>query len=147
MSLYPDVQKKAQAELDAVIGTHRFPAFSDRENLPYVNAIVKEIFRWNPVTPLGLARLSTSDDHYNGYFIPGGSIVMVNVWCVCLRHALRLELIAGHVNKRYANRSILNDPQVYPDPDKFNPERFLKDGKLNPEIRDPSASLFGFGRR
>ena len=82
MSLYPEVQKKAQAELDAVVGSHCFPEFSDRENLPYINAIVKEIFRWNPVTPLGLARLSTSDDHYNGYFIPGGSIVMINTWYV-----------------------------------------------------------------
>lgn len=42
---------------------------------------------------------------------------------------------------------MLNNPQVYPDPDKFVPERFLKDGKLNPEIRDPTTYLFGFGRR
>ena len=82
MSLYTNIQKTAQAELDAVVGPHRFPEFRDRENLPYVNALVKEILRWNPVTPLGLARLNTSDDQYDGYFIPGGSIVMVNVWCV-----------------------------------------------------------------
>ncbi|PIL22734.1 cytochrome P450 [Ganoderma sinense ZZ0214-1] len=141
MSLYPEVQKKAQAELDAVIGQHRFPEFSDRENLPYINAIVKEIFRWNPVTPLGLARLTTSDDHYNGYFIPGGSIVMVNTWYV---HSVPYTATSDPILVAW---SILNDPQVYPDPDKFIPQRFLKDGKLNPAIRDPVAYLFGFGRR
>lgn len=90
MSLNPDVQKKAQAELDAVIGPHRFPEFNDRESLPYVNAIVKEVLRWHPVTPIGLARMSTSDDHYHGYFIPGGSTVMVNVWYVKICYVLRL---------------------------------------------------------
>ncbi|KAF7974983.1 hypothetical protein HWV62_10733 [Athelia sp. TMB] len=49
MTLYPDVQVKAQAELDALIGKDlRLPTFSDRDYLPYVNAIVKEVLRWNP---------------------------------------------------------------------------------------------------
>lgn len=53
MALYPDVQRKAQAELDAVVGGSRLPDFSDRDSLPYINALVKESMRWNQVTPLG----------------------------------------------------------------------------------------------
>ena len=53
MALYPEVQKKAQTEIDAVIGNNRLPDFSDRDALPYTNAIVKEAMRWQPVTPLG----------------------------------------------------------------------------------------------
>ena len=53
MTLYPDVARKAQAELDAVVGTDRLPRFSDRENLPYTNAVVLETMRWYCVTPTG----------------------------------------------------------------------------------------------
>lgn len=53
MVLYPEVQKIAQAELDSVIGEERLPDFSDRAHLPYVEAIVKEVLRWHPVTPTG----------------------------------------------------------------------------------------------
>ena len=53
MVLYPEVQKKAQAEIDTVIGPNRLPDFGDRPSLPYINAIVKELRRWHLVTPLG----------------------------------------------------------------------------------------------
>ena len=53
MALYPEVQKKAQAEIDAVVGSNRFPDFSDRPSLPYINAVVKESSRWNLAAPLG----------------------------------------------------------------------------------------------
>ena len=53
MALYPEVQKKAQAEIDAVIGPDRLPDFHDRPSLPYINAIVKETSRWNLAAPLG----------------------------------------------------------------------------------------------
>lgn len=54
MTLYPDVQRKAHTELDAVVGHERLPNFSDYESLPYIQAIAKETMRWQPVTPLGL---------------------------------------------------------------------------------------------
>ena len=57
MALYPEVQKKAQMEIDAVTGNNRLPNFSDRDALPYTNAIVKEAMRWQPVTPLGTCTL------------------------------------------------------------------------------------------
>ena len=53
MTLYPDVARKAQEELDAVVGNDRLPRFSDRENLPYTNAVVLELMRWYSVTPIG----------------------------------------------------------------------------------------------
>ena len=53
MALYPEVQKKAQAEIDAVIGPDRLPDFQDRSSLPYINAVVKESSRWNLVLPFG----------------------------------------------------------------------------------------------
>jgi len=53
MVLYPDVQKRAQAEIDSVIGRDRLPTFEDRASLPYIDAVVRETFRWQPVTPLG----------------------------------------------------------------------------------------------
>ena len=82
MALHPEVQKKAQAELDLVVGPNRFPQYNDRDALPYVNAIVREALRWQNVAPLGLAHRSISDDEYDGYFIPEGTIILTNVWSV-----------------------------------------------------------------
>ena len=82
MSLYPDVQKRVHAELDATIGHSRLPDFSDRESLVYVEAIVKESLRWHNVTPLGISHRTLEDDEIGGYFIPGGSVLVSNIWCV-----------------------------------------------------------------
>lgn len=80
MSLYPDVQKKAQAELAAVVGSERLPGLEDRDTLPYVNAVVKELIRWYPAVPLGVAHCATADDEYNGYYIPRDATVLYNIW-------------------------------------------------------------------
>jgi Cytochrome P450 len=100
MSLYPEVQKKAQAEIDAVIGPNRLPDFQDRPSLPYINAVVKESSRWNLVLPLGrifviiilvdtiltisegVPHMSTTDDEYNGFYIPKGTVLICNAWLV-----------------------------------------------------------------
>ena len=100
MALYPEVQKKAQAEIDAVVGPNRLPDFHDRPSLPYINAVVKEISRWNLVTPFGkplfisssaatiltssqgIPHLSTIDDKYNGFYIPKGTVMIANAWLV-----------------------------------------------------------------
>ena len=99
MALCPEVQKKAQAEIDAVVGPNRLPDFHDRPSLPYVNAILKETSRWNLVTPLGrpfvivivatiltsseaVPHMSTNDDEYNGYYIPKGTVTIGNAWLV-----------------------------------------------------------------
>ncbi|KAL4994465.1 cytochrome P450 [Aspergillus recurvatus] len=119
MVLYPDVQRRAQEELDRVVGRGRLPAFEDRGRLPYINAMVKESLRWHPVTPMGVAHSVTRDDIHDGYYIPKGSAIMPNIWAFC------------------------HDPKDYKDPMSFNPERFLGD---KPE-RDPQTLSFGFGRR
>ena len=80
MSLYPDVQKKAQAELDAVVGPHRLPEFGDRESLPYICALVKELLRWHVVTPICVPHRVVADDEYNGYHIPAHSTIIGNTW-------------------------------------------------------------------
>ena len=98
---YPEVQAKAQAELDAAVGPDRLPEFVDRVNLPYINAVISELLRWQPVVPMGilltscrshpgtdfflitgLPHTTTADDEYNGYFIPKNSAIMGNIWCV-----------------------------------------------------------------
>ncbi|KAL7654613.1 hypothetical protein ACMYSQ_006619 [Aspergillus niger] len=119
MALNPVIQGKAQAELDTVLGPHTLPKLSDRDKLPYVNAIVKESLRWYPVAPMGIPHLCVEEDVYDGYRIPRGAIVMGNIW------------------------AITHDPNIYPHPDKFDPERFLGE---NPQP-DPSGWVFGFGRR
>lgn len=80
MSLYPDVVRKAQGEIDRVIGNDRLPNSMDRPNLPYVEAVVKEVLRWHPVAPMGLPHTSTVEDLFEGYLIPKGSMVIANIW-------------------------------------------------------------------
>ncbi|TBU21985.1 O-methylsterigmatocystin oxidoreductase [Dichomitus squalens] len=123
LSLYPDVQRKAQAELFAVVGPDRLPDFGDREALVYVNALVKEMLRWFNVTPLGMAHRTMADDELNGYFIPAGTMITPNIW------------------------ACMHDPAEYEDADEFRPERFIRDGKLDSTVRDPLAFAFGFGKR
>jgi len=80
MAICPSVQAKAQQEIDRVIGTKRLPTCADRERLPYVDAMVKEVLRWHPVAPMGLPHTSTKEDVINGYCIPEGSMIFANVW-------------------------------------------------------------------
>ncbi|TFK85205.1 cytochrome P450 [Polyporus arcularius HHB13444] len=125
MAMYPEVQRKAQAELDAVIGPNRLPEHGDRESLPYVNAVAKEALRWQNAVPLGIVHRSMADDEYNGYFLPEGTLVFTNIWSVAIMH----------------------DPKIYPNPDVFEPERYLKNGVLNPDAPNPNDIVFGYGRR
>ncbi|GJJ09727.1 hypothetical protein Clacol_003951 [Clathrus columnatus] len=123
MVMFPRVQKRAQEELDHVLGLGRLPTFEDQSQLPYIGAIVREVLRWFPVTPSALPHTTTEDDVYKGYLIPKGTILIPNV------------------------RSLLHDPKIYPNPDEFRPERFLPDKNGN-IARDPAAQgAFGFGRR
>ncbi|KAK0435818.1 cytochrome P450 [Desarmillaria tabescens] len=122
MILYPDVQKKAQAEIDTVVGSDRLPGFADRENLPYVNAIVSEVLRWNNVAPIGFPHTAMEDGVVGGYFVPKGSIIITNLW------------------------QILHDPEVYPDPFTFDPSRFIASAGKEVQ-RDPRHACFGYGRR
>ncbi|KAI0033051.1 cytochrome P450 [Vararia minispora EC-137] len=126
MVLNPGIQAKAQEELDSVLGGARLPTFADKDSLPYVTAIAKEALRWHPVVPLGVPHKLIQDDIYNGYFIPGGSAVIGNVW------------------------AILHDPSTYPSPSSFLPEHFIyqsQGGLLPDNAPDFPDAAFGFGRR
>ncbi|KAI0739092.1 O-methylsterigmatocystin oxidoreductase [Daedaleopsis nitida] len=123
MALYPQVQKKAQAELDAVVGSSRIPEFSDRPSLPYTNAVVTEVLRWHSIATLSVPHRTTEDEEYNGYLIPKGYLLLANVWAMS------------------------RDPGMYPNPEEFRPERYLRDSSINTDVRDPRKFAFGFGRR
>jgi len=122
MTLYPEVQKRAQEEIDTIVGVDRLPENSDQAQLPYCSAMCKELLRWQPAGPLGLAHATREDDTYAGYHIPAGTTIVPNQW------------------------AMLRDPEEYPEPDVFRPERFLPapGGRIQ---RDPGKIAFGFGRR
>jgi cytochrome P450 len=80
MTLNPDVLKKAQEEIDRVIGSERLPTISDEAQLPYISALVKEVFRWGQVAPQGVPHALREDDLYKGYFIPKNSVIIPNIW-------------------------------------------------------------------
>ncbi|KAF7373048.1 Cytochrome P450 [Mycena sanguinolenta] len=64
MLLNPEVKKKAQAEIDSVVGPGKLPDFADKPTLPYVSAIVKEVLRWRNVTPIAVPHYLAVDDEY-----------------------------------------------------------------------------------
>ena len=76
MSLYPDVQRRAQEELDRVVGQSRLPELSDHDDLICIQAIALEAMRWMVVFPLGVSHSVTEDDNYMGYFIPKGTTII-----------------------------------------------------------------------
>ncbi|KAJ6529939.1 cytochrome P450 [Mycena vulgaris] len=121
MVLNPECQLRAREEIDSVIGTARLPEFGDRGNLPYVEAIVQETFRWNPGVPFGLPHRSMEDDTYRGLFIPAGSLVLANI------------------------RGMTLDETIYSNPTNFHPDRFLPKPLGGGE--PPFPGKFGFGRR
>ncbi|KAF8595469.1 cytochrome P450 [Ceratobasidium sp. AG-I] len=114
MTLYPEVQTKAQAEIDALLGGNRLPELEDQDSLPYVRCLIKEVLRWKSVVPLGIPHASIQDDEYRGYRIPKGAVVIANQW------------------------AISNDENVYRDPSSFNPDRFLE-----PSVPDAPAFGYG----
>ncbi|KAJ8700830.1 hypothetical protein PTI98_003818 [Pleurotus ostreatus] len=121
MILYPECQKRAQEEIDRVIGSERLPEFEDKDSLPYTTALVHEVLRWHPVIPLAIPHRSVQDDVYKGMFIPKGTTILANVMGMAL------------------------DEKTYKNPSVFNPSRFLP--KPNGDDEPLFGSAFGFGRR
>ena len=73
----PDVQKKAQQDVDTVVGPNRLPTMADIADMPYVQAVFMESLRWMPVLPLNFPHDAIQDDEYEGYVIPRGYSVVV----------------------------------------------------------------------
>lgn len=118
----PRVQRKAQEELDRVIGSSRVMNETDFSNLPYLQCVVKEALRLHPPTPMMLPHKARANTKLGGYDIPKGSIVHVNVW------------------------AIARDPAVWKVPLEFWPERFLEQD-VDMKGHDFRLLPFGAGRR
>ena len=80
MALNQPAQKRAQIELDTVVGAQRMPTVADMANLPYLAACIKESMRLHTLVPNGGARVAPKDDIVNGYFIAAGSVILPNIW-------------------------------------------------------------------
>ncbi|KIJ28055.1 hypothetical protein M422DRAFT_270746 [Sphaerobolus stellatus SS14] len=120
MILYPEVQRKAQAELDTVVGGDCLVDFNDQPDLPYIGTIIKEVLRWRPLFPQAIAHATAREDIIGEYFIPKGTVVVGNSW------------------------GLLHDENDFgPNTDEFIPERFLRPGIRNPA----NTGAFGYGRR
>ncbi|KAG2099558.1 cytochrome P450 [Suillus discolor] len=118
---HADAQARVQEELDNVVGRTRLPTFADLEMLPQVTAFMLESLRWRPVTLGGFAHRAIKDMIWNNYLIPAGATVIGNHW------------------------AIANDPEVFPEPQTFNPQRWIDDaGRVRGDLR---FFPFGFGRR
>lgn len=119
---HPRVMKEVQKELEQVVGMERMVEEPDLEKLEYLDLVVKESFRLHPVVPLLLPHEAMEDCTIDGYHIPEKSHVMVNVW------------------------AIGRDPNVWDDPEKFIPERFVG-SNIDLRGRDFQLIPFGSGRR
>ena len=130
MLVFPEVQRRAHEEIDKVIGDQRMPMPEDEQNLQYIRGCVKESLRWLPTTIMGaIPHALTRDDFYMGYRLPKGAGVLNNVY------------------------AIHNDPKRYPDPRRFDPDRFkddkqtIFDAAVNPDVSKRDHFTFGAGRR
>ncbi|KAF3764085.1 hypothetical protein M406DRAFT_356434 [Cryphonectria parasitica EP155] len=128
MVVFPDVQKRAQEELDRVCGD-RLPTMEDEPSLQFIRGCVKESLRWMPTAILGVPHAVITDDEYMGYKIPKGAGVVWNVW------------------------AIHTDPKRYPNPRAFDPSRYADDfqtaseAATNPDSSKRDQFVFGAGRR
>ncbi|KAJ7639239.1 cytochrome P450 [Roridomyces roridus] len=122
MVLHPDAQRKAQIELDSDLGPGTVPRSTDRSRLPFVEALILEVFRKYTIGPLGFPHAAAEDDVHNGYFIPKDTIILANTWL------------------------FFRDPKIYSDPEAFRPERFIETPTHAKEM-DPREIVFGYGRR
>ncbi|KAI8931101.1 hypothetical protein NX059_012111 [Plenodomus lindquistii] len=126
---YPEIQRKAQMELDNVVGRDRLPTVEDEANLPYCHAIIKEVERCHNPFWLGTPHVSSEDFEYQGKLIPKGTVVVLNTW------------------------SMHHDPSRWEEPMNFNPDRYINDHHLSSfsaNLADPNARdhwMFGAGRR
>ncbi|CAE6464219.1 unnamed protein product [Rhizoctonia solani] len=114
MAIHPEVQEKAQREIDDVVGSDRLPNMEDRASLHYVERLLTEIVRWYPSAPFGVPHVCTEENEYRGYRIPKGAIMI------------------GHIG------ATVREESVYKDAERFDPDRFL-----DPTVPPPQAFGWG----
>ena len=130
MTCFPEVQKKAQDEIDRVVGSDRLPTMADESQLPYIRAMIKETLRWMPTTVTGaVPHAATKDDEYMGHFIPKCAGILLNVWAIHVDETRHLNS-RGFCPERYEN-----DAQT------------AADCAANPDASQRDHFTFGSGRR
>ena len=116
---FPDWVSRARKQLDDICGQNaeRLPGWDDKERLPYISAVVKEGFRWRPnIAEIGAPTLLTTDDEYEGYKFPAGTVFTWNSWAISL------------------------SDKEYPEAERFYPERFL-----NADLNNVLKGHYAFG--
>lgn len=120
----PDfVQRRIQEEIDKVIGRERAPSWADHTAMPFTVAVLREVYRWRTVAPLGIPRLAGENVVFKNHFIPKGTTVIAN-------------LRAVHMN-----------PKHWKNPEEFNPLRFLKEGGSELLPKPDPLIPFSIGKR
>lgn len=117
------MQARVQAELDQVVGRDRLPCLQDQPNLPYVMAFLYEAMRFSSFVPVTIPHATATSASVLGYHIPKDTVVFVNQW------------------------SVNHDPEKWPNPEDFDPARFLdKDGFIDKDLAG-SVMIFSVGKR
>ncbi|XP_015182878.1 PREDICTED: probable cytochrome P450 305a1 [Polistes dominula] len=120
MVVYQDVQKKVKEEISSKIGLIEFPKVEDKSKLNYVEAVITEAQRICGIIPISGPRRVYEETVFEGYTIPKNATILINQYSVHM------------------------DPDAFPNPHEFKPERFLKDGTFQ---MDSKLTLFGKGNR
>ncbi|XP_022106868.1 cytochrome P450 2J6-like [Acanthaster planci] len=121
MVVYPKIQQRVQAEIDTVVGRNRLPCMADKSGLSFKQAVIWEVQRVSNILPLGVPHAAALDTHFRGFLIPKGAFIISNLWAA------------------------FHDPNIWPEPQEFNPQRFLDD---NGKPKRPEEFIpFGIGRR
>ncbi|KAI6108189.1 cytochrome P450, partial [Pisolithus sp. B1] len=130
MILYPGVQQKVHAELNTVLRKGNLPTFTDRQRLPYLQAVLFEVLRWQPGVPHAI----TASDIYVGRYIPEGCIVIFNVWYVSCAKVTKnhIFILTRAVTRKFRSRTL---------------RHLTPDGQLIPQAKQNYGIYFGFGRR
>ncbi len=121
---HPEIQDRAYEEITTVLGS-RTPSIEDKKHMPFVEALILEIFRYSPIGPFLIPHYTKKGGELNGYLIPKNTIIFLNIW------------------------NLHHDERYWDDPWKFNPLRFIENGAIVPadHVNKQRMLMFGAGRR
>ena len=120
MMRYPEIQERVQREIDAVVGRNRLPRISNRQDMPYTAAVILELQRLSNIVPLGVPHRASRDTAFMGFTVPKDAFIISNQWAL-------------NVNS-----------ELFPEPERFNPERFLNDAGV--VVKPEELIPFGTGK-
>ena len=121
---HEEVQKKMQKEIDEVVGRDRRPTMADKMDMPYSSAVVMEVQRKANIITFNIPRYLTVDVEIGGHIIPAHTTIFAQI------------------------TSVMDNPEIYPQPDRFDPSRFLEsDGKTFNKTAMDHLVPFSLGKR